>query len=134
MSGGFGNHNQTSAPATISSPQAITLPPIPNCKTLDPAIAGKCSVCEDRFYPSDAGCSSVSPYCQAYNILTGDCLTCKFNLQLSAGKCNDANCQPVGPAPCTCAANFVLNADRYCEFKDPNCANASPTRCNECAK
>jgi hypothetical protein len=141
--GGFGGDVTPHTPAnnnnnfTISTPNAPSTPappPIANCQVADPFNIGRCITCDSGWYPGLSGCLQVSAFCDANNIQTGECLSCKYGFVLNNGRCNDPNCATQAITGCTaCNPSFVINANNYCQYSDANCVSPAPTRCNQCA-
>ena len=94
---------------------------------------GLCLTCNQGYFPKSGICTQVSPFCDAVNIISGDCITCKYNLLFSNGKCQDTNCQNQGFATCNqCNQYFTPDANGVCSYSDPNCISPLPTRCGQC--
>lgn len=120
---------------TISSVNATTSVAaiaVPNCLIPDTTNNGRCLSCVQNYYPSDSGCSPVSIYCDSYKVLTGECVTCKYNFTLKAGQCIDPNCATFGSQGCSVCKNYYSVINNYCQFYDPNCKMLGDNACNQC--
>jgi hypothetical protein len=92
-----------------------------------------CLTCEYGYFAKDNLCKEVSPLCLANNVITGACLSCKFNLQLSNGTCVDQFCLSSQGTKCLkCANYFAVTSDGVCQFSDSNCKTLLPARCQDC--
>lgn len=69
----------------------------PNCKKFSPN--NMCTQCAIKFFVNNNGkCSPVSPLCNNYDNLTGNCLSCYPGYVVSGGACilgtsKDPNCK-----------------------------------------
>lgn len=94
------------------------------CKTFDSNNA--CLECADRaFFNANGVCTAVSDFCNTWDALTGDCLTCPIGFELQNGQCNLAPEVKPSDIGCkiwdwpnqvclSCSANFAFNQNNAC--------------------
>jgi len=93
----------------------------PNCASF---VSGACVKCSKNFFFDSLGvCEAVSPLCQTYDPLNGNCLTCYQSFILNNGACiedknntqGDSNCASWLSGICTaCASRTFMNVKGLC--------------------
>lgn len=92
-------------------------------------VAGRCSkiICKDRQYSGSGSCVDVSPLCDTFDLIYGNCLTCVFSYYLQAdGSCLQVLTSQLGSNKAKPSSSNSDCADGY-YLRQGTCVQVSPT-------